>query len=176
MSTEEKIAMMRREFAEARGREAAEYIEAKTAVEFSEKLAMVPTESPVEQLLVAQMLVSGWACQMEKPGRVFLYGDGVVCLAQAPATIGGRTYRSDFGCLPVVDGAPGSRRVAVEIDGHDFHDRTKEQASADRRRDRAFLSAGITVIRFTGSDVYRDPAPVLSEIVALVTGTGSDRK
>lgn len=68
------------------------------------------------------------------------------------------------------------RAISVELDGHDFHERTREQASADRRRDRAFLSRGLVVIRFTGSDVYRDPAGVLGEIVALAHSNAKARK
>lgn len=47
--------------------------------------------------------------------------------------------------------------VAIECDGHDFHERTKEQASRDKKRDRDILSAGYPVMRFTGSEIFRDP-------------------
>ena len=50
----------------------------------------------------------------------------------------------------------GRVRLAVECDGHDFHDRTKERASRDRARDRRLQAAGITVFRFTGSDIHWD--------------------
>ena len=55
----------------------------------------------------------------------------------------------------------------MELDGHDFHEKTKEQASGDKRRDRYLAALGWTVLRFSGSDVYRDPAAVMDEIVAL---------
>lgn len=48
-------------------------------------------------------------------------------------------------------------KVIVECDGHDFHERTKEQAARDRKRDRAAQAAGYTIFRFTGSEIYRDP-------------------
>ncbi|ACL58471.1 endonuclease domain-containing protein [Methylobacterium nodulans] len=48
-------------------------------------------------------------------------------------------------------------RVVVECDGHEFHERTKEQAARDRSRDRALQARGCVVMRFTGSEVYRDP-------------------
>lgn len=47
--------------------------------------------------------------------------------------------------------------LIVECDGHDFHERTKEQAAKDRARDREFQSAWFGVFRFTGSELYRDP-------------------
>lgn len=46
---------------------------------------------------------------------------------------------------------------AIECDGHEFHERTKEQAAHDRARDRALLAAGIKTIRFTGSEIWADP-------------------
>lgn len=65
-------------------------------------------------------------------------------------------YRVDF--LFRCKAQDGSvKRLVVEIDGHDFHDRTKEQASKDRSRDRWMTERGYVVIRFTGSDVWNDP-------------------
>lgn len=47
--------------------------------------------------------------------------------------------------------------IVVECDGHDFHERTKEQARHDRRRDREMALMGIQVMRFTGSEIWEDP-------------------
>jgi very-short-patch-repair endonuclease len=55
-------------------------------------------------------------------------------------------------------------KLVVEIDGHDFHDRTKQQASYDRERDRAITLEGYRVIRFTGSDVFNDPYHCVEDI------------
>jgi len=54
--------------------------------------------------------------------------------------------------------------VIVECDGHEFHDRTSEQASRDRRRDRVLTALGAPVLRFTGSDILRDAAGAAAEI------------
>ena len=61
--------------------------------------------------------------------------------------------RVDF--LLTVRGNP--NKLVIECDGHEFHERTKEQAAKDRSRDRAFQAAGHTVFRFTGSEIWRDP-------------------
>lgn len=45
--------------------------------------------------------------------------------------------------------------MVIECDGHEFHERTKAQARRDRQRDRIMTMAGITVFRFTGSEIYR---------------------
>ncbi|KRE07439.1 hypothetical protein ASE63_22330 [Bosea sp. Root381] len=49
------------------------------------------------------------------------------------------------------------RQLVIECDGHDFHERTKEQAAKDRSRDRAASLAKMTVFRFTGAELWRDP-------------------
>lgn len=59
--------------------------------------------------------------------------------------------------LGTTDYSGNKHYAVVECDGHDFHERTKEQAARDRSRDRRLQEAGIRVFRFTGSELYRDP-------------------
>jgi very-short-patch-repair endonuclease len=53
--------------------------------------------------------------------------------------------------------------VAVELDGHEFHERTKEQAARDRSRDRDLQHCGIPILRFTRAEVYADAIGVVRE-------------
>lgn len=62
-------------------------------------------------------------------------------------------------------GTEGWRSLIVECDGHDFHERTKEQAAKDRSRDRAAILAGYEVFRFTGSELWCDPLGCARQIV-----------
>lgn len=57
--------------------------------------------------------------------------------------------------------------VVVECDGHEFHERTAEQASKDKRRDRGLTAAGIRTLRFTGVDILRESASAASEIAEI---------
>lgn len=57
-------------------------------------------------------------------------------------------------------------KAVVECDGHDFHERTKDQAVRDRSRDRRLQEAGIRVFRFTGAEIYRDPMGCAEEIIS----------
>lgn len=57
------------------------------------------------------------------------------------------------------------RLMIVECDGHDFHERTKEQARRDKQRDRFFQSRGFKVLRFTGSEIWADPEACADEVV-----------
>lgn len=54
--------------------------------------------------------------------------------------------------------------ILIEVDGHDFHERTKEQARHDKQRDRFFTRHGASTFRFTGSEVYRNPNSCAQEV------------
>ena len=47
--------------------------------------------------------------------------------------------------------------IIVECDGHDFHEKTKEQAKRDKKRDRSLIDLGFNVYRFTGSEIWENP-------------------
>jgi hypothetical protein len=59
--------------------------------------------------------------------------------------------------------------VTVECNGHEFHQRTVEQASNDRRRDRMLQRFGIPVLRFTGTDVVRGSDRFAQEVVDFIS-------
>ena len=44
----------------------------------------------------------------------------------------------------------------IECDGHDFHEKTKEQAQRDKQRDRNILANGMYVMRYTGSEIFNN--------------------
>ena len=54
--------------------------------------------------------------------------------------------------------------LLVECDGHDYHERTKEQAKKDRSRDRQLQVAGFDVFRFTGAEIHADAFGCAEEI------------
>lgn len=64
----------------------------------------------------------------------------------------------------------GKHSIVVEVDGHDFHERTKEQAQRDKTRDRLFQQLGFKVLRYTGSEVWRDPIKCALEAVGFASG------
>lgn len=125
-------------------------------------------ESPIELLLGAHLL---WGSdtygktEFRLPWNTSAWPvSGTVVGAQVPVG----EYRTDFlfRCCSHED----FRILVVECDGHDFHEKTKQQASRDKRRDRWFLSNGIRVLRYSGSDIWRDPAEVESEISGFLGG------
>jgi len=58
--------------------------------------------------------------------------------------------------------------AVVECDGHPFHERTPEQASNDRRRDRRLERYRIPILRFTGTDVVRGSEEFAQEVVDFI--------
>jgi hypothetical protein len=87
---------------------------------------------------------------------------------QTPIHTLSREYRADLHMFLTrfwVNGAQPMRgKLVVEVDGHDFHDRTKQQASYDKEQDREITLEGYRVIRFTGSDIFRDPYKCVEDI------------
>lgn len=79
-------------------------------------------------------------------------------------------YRVDF-ILHVLDRGkwPNERlaSVIIECDGHDFHEKTKEQAARDKSRDRFLQSQGYTVLRFTGSEIWKDAEACARESIDI---------
>lgn len=59
--------------------------------------------------------------------------------------------------------------IAIELDGPDFHERTKPQAARDRARERTIVRHGYIIHRFTGSEVYRNPRKCVEEVIQLIT-------
>lgn len=141
------------------------------------------TESPIERLVLAQMLVGAGDVYFDQPqrglwdeayhwlqrvgvkrhGRILTMAEGVGYVAfQCPFDLADRNIRIDIVLLA------GADKYAVELDGHDFHERTKEQAARDKSRDRDLTLLGWRVLRFTGSDVWRDPAAVVAQMVSAM--------
>lgn len=58
--------------------------------------------------------------------------------------------------------------VAIECDGHDFHDRTKEQVARDKARDRFFTESDVRLFRFSGSEIWRDAGACADQVIEFV--------
>jgi very-short-patch-repair endonuclease len=75
----------------------------------------------------------------------------------------GTGHRVDFQVFPP-DGTPATTRFAIELDGHEFHEKTREQVARRNERDRILIAAGWQVIRFSGSEFNRDPLQCIFEV------------
>lgn len=122
-----------------------------------EELAVQP-QSPIERAFLIGLMSMSYCVPcydfgdtMSRSISVAEYLPRIKVELQAPVL----SYRADF-LLTVTYKGRTVGRVVVECDGHDFHERTKEQAAHDRSRDRAMVLAGYKVMRFTGSEIHRN--------------------
>lgn len=68
-----------------------------------------------------------------------------------------------------------AKHFVVECDGHDYHERTKEQAARDRKRDRELQTRGIPILRYTGSEIWASPIGVARDLAKSInTMAGAD--
>jgi len=119
-------------------------------------------ESPIERLFADAFIEVGF-----KMGHTFTVngGDAFALVIPDSALDAGRlmlrlqpevgNYRPDF----VVEYRPprcSPLSVVVECDGHEWHDRTKEQAGRERTRQNWLTAEGYRILRFTGSQIYQD--------------------
>ena len=73
-------------------------------------------------------------------------------------------YRVDF-LVASKDKDGKSMCVVVECDGHDFHEKTKEQVARDKKRDRYLQKIGYHVLRYSGSEIWNDKCCVSSDLL-----------
>lgn len=78
-------------------------------------------------------------------------------------------YRADF-FIAYPHGLSAVAGIVVECDGHEFHEKTKQQAARDKARDRAIQCEGYRVFRFTGSEIWRNPIVCAQEVLQFAHG------
>lgn len=133
----------------------------------------VGCESPIEKIMAAALVAENeahaalrfahfldqrfcWETRLDKNPN----GAGGVHLYQQ-VKVG--EYRVDF-LLEVTSYAGKVGLLVVECDGHEYHERTKAQAARDRSRDRWMTSKGVTVMRFTGSEIWKDARDCAAQV------------
>lgn len=77
------------------------------------------------------------------------------------------SYRADF-AIP-------NCRILIEIDGYEWH-KTREQLTADAKRQRVLTAAGWTVVRFTGREIYAGAANCAAEVARIIVGRSGGRQ
>lgn len=143
-------------------------------------IVLARCESPIEQL-VAAAFMARWGFEAAVVMQRFATEGGSGVTHQDRTTAGGGyevialeqqftinaplAARLDFVVHPYVGR---TWRIAIECDGHDFHERTAEQAERDRSRDRALTATGWSVLRFTGREIWRDPFAVVADTDATI--------
>ena len=106
-------------------------------------------ESPIEQIFITAFDLY---IKMNKKENLFLF-------SQYPIKIKKKKYIADFYFEEdeYVNRFNTDKRIVIECDGHDFHQKTKEQVKHDNEREYDLKMAGYEVIRFSGSQIYNEP-------------------
>jgi len=98
-------------------------------------------------------------------------------IEQREVTAGKELFRVDFQVVPrdplmlvagIRLGCP--MKIAVELDGHDFHERTKEQVMHRNHRDRRLQADGWVVMHMSGSELLKRPIPCVLEVIQVAAG------
>lgn len=135
-----------------------EWYKTRVATQFErsvkETFAAYGVGSPIEQLFVME-----W--HFQRVSERF----GVTLRPQARVSTDAGQVNIDF----VVNRANGLLPLAIELDGHEFHEKTKAQAAHDRKRERSIVRSGYLVVRFTGHEIFQDAAVCVKEVVDLIT-------
>lgn len=150
---------------------AAEYAAQRTLSILTQEMHAAVHESPIHSPIEAVFLAWWNAVDFIEAGR----SGTCDCLTLAPqvvVSVGDAMYRPDFVVWPadtdtMFEGdAMGISfpRIAIELDGHDYHERTREQVIQRNQRDRAFQNAGWTVFHFSGSELVKDPERCVREV------------
>lgn len=64
--------------------------------------------------------------------------------------------------------------LGIEIDSHIWHEKTKEQVQYHKKRERFLISKGWKLLRFTGSEIYKDPAKCFEEVKEIANNMALD--
>jgi len=133
-------------------------------------------ESPIERIFLAQFLSPQFTADYDTRADILVPPSGSIEHVELPPMPGFfiwpqikiGSYRVDFVCGCSDIGR--NTYCIVECDGHDWHERTKEQAARDKSRDRYLASRGFVVLRFTGSEIFNDPYSVVTEVYNILLG------
>jgi len=125
--------------------------------------------SPIEKMMLLALLIT-FAAYSARTNGEFLQADGFLALGNFQK-LGGEVvlgqqvtlgeYRVDFLLMSR------RHRIVIECDGYEFHS-NKSQIQRDKSRDRWLNAHGHIVLRFTGSEIWRDPADCAAEIFDAV--------
>lgn len=130
--------------------------------------AAFKTESPIEAQFAAWFDVAR--------GRLLSLGQTRFALHLRPqhwVDVSGSRYRLDFALEPLDPWLRGAllaehleMRVGVELDGHDYHEKTREQVTTRNQRDRDLAAARWTLLHFSGTELHQNPMIAVVEVLS----------
>lgn len=81
-----------------------------------------------------------------------------------------------FGYEKIISEKVEMQLLGIEIDGHIWHEKTKEQVRRDKERERFLVSQGWKLLRFTGSEVFVDVHKSVEETLGIAYNISNQYK
>lgn len=125
--------------------------------------SLIDCESPIEQIL---------SLALEQLNIVNIYKfnpfvDIVEIEKQKELQCGNKKYRADF-FIPVIYKNQENKCFVIECDGHEFHQKTKEQVERDNIRMRTLQKYGYEIIRFSETEIWHRPYKCANEVLNII--------
>ena len=116
-------------------------------------------ESPIEQILWLTLNLYN-----------LTFNKNYVFEEQAEIEANGKSYRLDFLYQEdFMEDVEHPYRLAIECDGHEFHEATKEQVIKRNNRDMDLKMEGYDVLHYSGSQIFNKPYRCAKEICEYIT-------
>ena len=125
--------------------------------------SLIDCESPIEQLL-------SLALEELNIKNIYKFNpfiDVVEIEKQKEIQCENKKYRVDF-LIPVIYKNQENKCFVIECDGHEFHQKTKEQVERDNTRMRNLQKAGYEVVRFSGTEIWHRPYKCANEVLNII--------
>lgn len=145
-------------------------------------LARTAARAALEDALTANQGDWMWGCESVTEAIFAVWWRTSMLLVKSPINLrpqhtieaNGRTYRIDFivecsdAWLMNLARARGVRwsPIAVELDGHEFHERTLDQVTYRNQRDRDLQQRGVAVFHFSYDELTANPSRCVFEVIS----------
>lgn len=106
-------------------------------------------ESPIEQIFITAFELY----------LIFNKKEDIYLFLQKEIIANGKKYVVDFYFEEDenVNKFNTDKKIIIECDGYEFHQKTKEQVKHDNEREYDLKMAGYEILRFSGSQIYNEP-------------------
>lgn len=106
-------------------------------------------KSPIEQIFITAFDLY----------QLFNNKDYIFLISQKEIKINKKKYIVDFlfETDEFINKYNTTKKIIIECDGYEFHQKTKEQVQNDNEREYNLKMAGYDVLRFSGTQIYNNP-------------------
>lgn len=121
-------------------------------------------QSPIEKIFI-------FAYDIVVANEDFLINEVFYLTSQKRISANGHKYCADF--YFDTDELPNvvyehELKLVVECDGHDFHEKTKEQVEKTNQRNFDLQKEGYEILHFSGSQIYQNPIKCASAVFEYI--------